>query len=174
MTERRHSVGTSGVRDLLPGIDLAYWWRTDDRRTRLACAAVLRVMSASRWTAADPQHLHPPENFGPAGGGTTIGPYTLMFDETHEVLWVDGQRLASLQGRNVLLLNDAAGSLQVVGTDFIAEDLGGPVPVVFANEASGQLSDQYVQWLASVRDRLSELLQRSPATHAFLSSQTLT
>lgn len=173
MTERRHSVGTSGVCDLLPGIDLAYWWRTDDRHTRLDCAAVLRLRNASR-SAAGAQHLDPPEGFGPAGGGTTIGPYTLMFDETHGALWVDGQRLMSLQGCNVVLLSDAAGSLQIVGTDFIAEDLGGPVPAVFANEATGQLSDQYVQWLASLRDGLLDLLQRSSATHAFLTSQTLT
>jgi hypothetical protein len=174
MTERRHSLGTSGVRDLLPGIDIVFCWRTDDLRARLAYAAVLRLTSASRWTAAAVQHPDPPQGFGPEGGGTNIGPYMLMFDETHEALWVDGQRLMSLQGCNVVLLSDAAGSLQVVGTDFIAEDLGGPVPAVYSNEAAGQVSDQYVQWLASMRDSLLELLQRSATTRAFLTSQTLT
>jgi len=173
MPARCHSaVGASSVQDFLPGIDLAYWWRGDAQRTWLHCAAVLRVASASRWVPADSDRLRPPDGFGLDDCGIVIGPYALRFDEAHEELRVGGERLLSLRGRNVVLLTGSQGSLQVAGTDLIAGDLGGPEPAV-ADDATGQVSDRYLQWVGSMHQRLSALLQSSPATRAFLASQRL-
>lgn len=174
MAERCHSVGLSVVYGELPGIDFAYWWSIDTHRPRLDCAAIMRLPESSRWAATNHDRQRPLENFGSAGGVAVIGPYALMFDESLAVLWVNNEWSVPLPDRNVVLLTDAAGSLQVVGTYLITEDLGGPAPAAVADGTTEESNFQYAQWLTSMNVRVAELLQRSSATRSFVMPQTPT
>jgi len=174
MAKHSHSLGLSTVYGEFPGIDFAYWWSIDAHRPRLDCAAIVRLPEPSVWAETDHHRQQPPESFGSVGGVALIGPYSLMFDESRAVLWVNNEWSVPLQGRNVVLLTDAAGTLQVVGTYLITEDLGGPPPAVVAEGTTDETGFQYGQWLAYMNVHVAELLRRSSATRSFVMPQTPT
>lgn len=113
-----------GIGKFAPGIDLMYSVSLRDGRVYIDVAVLVRSETKSAHDATSiSARWRPPEGVK-SGGGASIGPHDFVCDRENRMLWVDGQPFLSLGSTNVVLFAEAVGSLNMVGTDDINDDLG--------------------------------------------------
>ena len=104
------------------GVELMFDIGKRGGRNILDLAVLVRRSSELQSKPSDPAFLRPPPG-ATSGGGGTIGPFTLQFWLPQRELWVDGVRLLAVPTEdNVVLLDEHAGGLALVGTEQVSLD----------------------------------------------------
>lgn len=118
------------IKDFEFGADLVFDIGKRDGRNVLDLAVLVRRSSDHQSRLSDPAFLRPPPG-ATSGGGGTVGSFTLQFWLPQRELWVNGVCLLTLAAQdNVVLLDEQAGALAVIGTEHVSMDFESvPVPL---------------------------------------------
>jgi len=143
------------------GVDLMFDIGKRGGRNVLDLAVLVRRSSELQSKLPNPAFLKPPPG-ATAGGGGTVGPFTLQFWLPQRELWVDGVCLLTVAAQdNVVLIDEQPGKLALVGTEQVSLDFDSDAVPLRAADPSP---------LAVWSELLRQAFARSPRVASFLSS----